>query len=71
MNENSKPANVLGDATLIGEPSCADVIIAIEKADDLDPTEKRHLATSLRQMGLYLDRPLTMIPADRGDRPRD
>ena len=62
MNEISKPANVPDGAILIGEPSCADVIIAIEKADDLDPAEKRHLATSLRRMALYLGRPLTMIP---------
>ena len=62
MNEFSKPANVFGGATLIGEPSWADVMKAIEKADDLDPAERRHLATSLRQMALYLGRPLTMIP---------
>ena len=62
MNAIDKLANISGGATLIGEPSCADVMIAIEKADDLDPAEKRHLATSLRQMALYLGRPLTMIP---------
>ena len=44
------------------EPSWADVIPAIEKADDLDPADKRHLPTSLRQMALYLDRPLAVIP---------
>jgi len=62
MNEISKLANISGGATLIGEPSWGDVIPAIEKADDLDPADKRHLPTSLRQMALYLGRPLTMIP---------
>ena len=47
---------------LIGEPSWADAIAAIEKADDLRPDQKRHLPTSLRQMATYLDKPLSMIP---------
>jgi hypothetical protein len=47
---------------LIGEPSWADAIAAVEKADDLRPDQKRHLATSLRQMAAYLDKPLSMIP---------
>jgi len=47
---------------IIGEASWADVIAAIEKADDLRPDRRRHLITSLRQMATYLDRPLYMIP---------
>jgi integrase len=47
---------------LIGEPSLADAIAAIEKADELSPAKKRHWSTSLRQMGRYLDRPLALIP---------
>ena len=47
---------------LIGEPSWADAIAAIDKADDLRPEQKRHLSTSLRQMAAYLDKPLSMIP---------
>jgi len=62
MNAIDKLANISDGATLIGEPSWADVIPAIAKADDLDSAEKRHLPTSLRQMARYLDRPLTMIP---------
>ena len=49
-------------AALIGEPSFADAIAAIEKADELSPAQKRHWSTSLRQMGRYLDRPLALIP---------
>jgi hypothetical protein len=49
-------------AGLIGEPSFADAIAAIEKADELSPAQKRHWSTSLRQMGRYLDRPLALIP---------
>lgn len=48
---------------LIGEPSWADAIAAIDKADDLRPEQKRHLSTSLRQMAAYLDKPLSMIPS--------
>jgi integrase len=47
---------------LIGEPSFADAMAAIEKAEDLSPTQKRHWLTSLRQMARYLDRPLSLIP---------
>jgi len=59
--------NVMNDAPtmsgmLIGEPSWADAITAIEKADELSPAQKRHWPTSLRQMGGYLDRPLSLIP---------
>ena len=49
-------------ARLIGEPSFADAIVAIERADDLSPIQKRHWQTSLRRMGRYLDRALTLIP---------
>ena len=48
--------------TLIGEPSWADAIATIEKDEDLTPAQKRHWPTSLRQIGLYLDRPLSLIP---------
>ena len=47
---------------LIGEPSFADAMASIEKAEDLPPTQKRHWLTSLRQMARYLDRPLSLIP---------
>ena len=47
---------------LIGEPSFADAMAAIDKAEDLSPTQKRHWLTSLRQMARYLDRPLSLIP---------
>ena len=57
MNNATKMAGML-----IGESSFADAMAAIEKAEDLSPTQKRHWVTSLRQMGLYLDRPLTLIP---------
>ena len=48
--------------TLIGDPSFADAMAAIERAEDLSPQQKRHWTTSLRQMGCYLDRPLSLIP---------
>ena len=59
--------NVMDNATkmvgaLIGEPSFADAMAAIDKAEDLSPTRKRHWLTSLRQMARYLDRPLSLIP---------
>ena len=59
--------NLMTNATtmagaLIGEPSFADAMAAIEKAEDLSPTQKRHWLTSLRQMARYLDRPLSLIP---------
>jgi hypothetical protein len=57
MNDASKLAG-----TLIGEPSFADAMAAIEKAEGLSATQKRHWATSLRQMARYLDRPLSLIP---------
>jgi hypothetical protein len=59
--------NVMNNATqmagmLIGEPSFADAMAAIEKAEDLSLTQKRHWLTSLRQMARYLDRPASLIP---------
>jgi integrase len=61
------PMNVMTNATkmagaLIGDPSFADAIAAIEKAEDLSPNQKRHWLTSLRRMARYLDRPLSLIP---------
>ena len=48
--------------TLVGEPSFADAMAAIERAEDLSPKQKRHWLTSLRQLARYLDRPLSLIP---------
>jgi hypothetical protein len=48
--------------TLIGEPSFADAMAAIERTEDLSPKQKCHWLTSLRQMARYLDRPLPLIP---------
>jgi hypothetical protein len=61
MNVINRPAAILG--ALIGEPSWADAITAIVKDDGLTPAQKRHWCTSLRRMGRYLDRPLSLIPA--------
>ena len=61
MNVIDRPADLARG--LIGEPSWADAMTAIEKSEDLTPTQKRHWCTSLRQMGRYLDRPLSLIPA--------
>jgi len=60
MNVIDRPTKIVG--TLIGEPSFADAIAATEKADELSPAQRRHWPTSLRQMGGYLDRPLSLIP---------
>lgn len=60
MNVIDRPGIIVGE--LIGEPCWAEVIAAIEKADDLGPDQKRHWPTALRQMGRYLDRPLSRIP---------
>jgi hypothetical protein len=60
MNVIDRPARIVGG--LIGEPSFAEVIAAIDKADDLGPDQKRHWPTSLRRTGRYLDRPLCVIP---------
>jgi hypothetical protein len=47
---------------LIGDPSFADAMAAINRAEDLSSTQKRHWLTSLRRMARYLDRPASMIP---------
>jgi hypothetical protein len=60
MNVIDRPLKMV--AMLIGEPSVADAIAAIETADEVSPAQKRHWSTSLRQMGRYLDRPLALIP---------
>ena len=60
MNVIDRPREIVG--ALIGEPSFDDVIATIEKAEDLSVPQKRHWSTSLRQMGRYLDRPLSLIP---------
>src|SRR5262245_54574514 len=60
MNVFDRPPRDL--ATLIGEPSWADAIIAIDQDEDFTPTQKRHWSTSMRQVGRYLDRPLSLIP---------
>ena len=57
MNNATKMAG-----TLIGEPSFADAMAAIERTEDLSPKQKCHWLTSLRQMARYLDRPLPLIP---------
>lgn len=60
MNVIDRPATIV--RALIGEPSWADAITAIEKAVELSAAQKRHWPTSLRQIGGYLDRPLSLIP---------
>jgi integrase len=45
------------------EPSFAEVIALIGRADELPEQTRRHWATSLRQVGKALDRPLEIIPA--------
>src|SRR5680860_386311 len=60
MNVMNNPTQMTG--ALIGEPSFADAMAAIDKAEDLSPTQKQHWPTSLRQMARYLDRPLSLIP---------
>ncbi len=48
---------------VIGEPSFADALRAIETAIDLDDSTKRYWATSLRQLAGYLGLPRETIPA--------
>jgi hypothetical protein len=60
MSVIDRPADFAG--ALIGEASFADAIDAIEKDEHLTPAQKRHWCTSLRRMGRYLDRPLSLIP---------
>lgn len=45
------------------EPSFAQAMAVIDKADDLSREIKRHWVCSLRQIGKWLDRPLELIPA--------
>jgi hypothetical protein len=59
---NEIVSSVSFGGTLIGQPSWAEAITAIEKSEDLTPAQKRHWSTSLRQIGRYLDRPLVLIP---------
>ena len=61
MNVIDRPTDLV--RALIGEPSWADAMTAIEKDEHLTPAQKRHWCTSLRQVGRYLDRPLSLIPA--------
>ena len=61
MNAIDRPGQFAG--ALIGEPSFADAIRAIEQSEDLTSAQKRHWCTSLRQIGRYLGRPLSLIPA--------
>ncbi len=60
MNVIDRPTG--GVRALIGDASWADAIDASERADDLSPVQKRHWSTSLRQLGRYLDRPLSLVP---------
>jgi len=60
MNVMNTPSTLAG--SLIGESSFADAMAAIEKAECFSAIQKRHWATSLRQMARYLDRPLSLIP---------
>ena len=59
---NLMPKTAVKAERLIGDASFADAMLAIERAEDVPPQQKRHLLTSLRQMARYLDRPLTLIP---------
>ena len=59
MNAISWPAEIA--QALIGQPFRADAMVAIEKAEDPLFTQKRHWPTALRQIGRYLDRPLSLI----------
>ncbi|WP_338824805.1 site-specific integrase [Bradyrhizobium septentrionale] len=45
------------------EPSFADAIAAIDRADDLSVSRKSHWRCSLGKIGEWLDRPLETIPA--------
>jgi hypothetical protein len=49
--------------TILLEPSFADAITAIGKADDLTPSKRMHLTCSLRQIAKALDRPPESIAA--------
>lgn len=60
MNVTTNATKMAG--ALIGEPSFADAMAAIERAEDLSPAQKQHWPSSLRRMAYYLDRPLPLIP---------
>ena len=45
------------------EPSFADLVAALESANDLSPSLRSHLLCSVRQIGKAIDRPLELIPA--------
>ena len=60
MNLMSNSTEIAG--ALIGEPSFADAMAAIEKAEDLLPKQKCHWCSSLRQMARYVNRPPSLIP---------
>jgi len=47
----------------IGEPSFADVLAAIEGDAELSDCQRRFWKTSLRQMAMYLDLPMQVLPA--------
>jgi hypothetical protein len=66
MNVINRPAGIV--EALVGEPSFAEVIAAIDKADDLGPVQKRHWPTALRQMGLS---PFFRFLSAEGVRPDD
>ena len=59
---NMMPKTAVKAERLIGDASFDDAMLAIERAEDLPAQQKRYWLTSLRQMGRYLDRPLTLIP---------
>ena len=48
---------------ILRETSFADAIKTINKSKELGEQQRRHWATSLRQIAKALDRPLDLIPA--------
>ena len=58
-----KPAVPMNSNPTLLEPSFVDAMIAIRKADDLSDQHRRHWSCSLKQIGKWLDRPLSLIPA--------
>ena len=63
-----KPAVPMNSNPTLLEPSFVDAMIAIGKADDLSDQHRRHWSCSLKQIGKWLDRPLSLIsgPLDLG-----
>jgi integrase len=51
------------ETTLLLEPSIADALKAIETAADLPASKRVHWSCSLRQICVYLDKPLEIVPA--------